>query len=217
MFPGARFDDDAEGQRDRIIRQLVPPLPARDPAPDQASVELKFAGERVVGATGSLVPGVPGELHAEIPFAKLRDAALRDRGVEARLRWGDDDEKRVGRVQASAVLAAFHGPIEITGLQGSASTGWYGTLRIPDRLTGFTLRASDGRWSIAGVPTEDGVLCSPCQKGRNLEVRIEGIEVPVVSIVEAGYPGAGSAAGDWLRALRGDNRAYLEMGGESGG
>ena len=216
LFPGATLGGDDSDQRARMIRQLLPPAAPRAPAPDQGSVELRIGGTRLVDAVGGLSPAVPVELRAEIPFEKLRNAALEDGGIDARVGWPGTDVMRFkGRADAGALLEAFHGPIEVTGLEGDSSSGWTGTLRVPDRLEGFTVRAVDGRWSIGGEALSDGILCSPCRRGRRLEVRIDGTENPTVRVVEPGYPRDGADAETWLRDLRGDNRAYLERSGDS--
>ena len=109
-----------------------------------------------------------------MPFRKLRDAALNDGGVRAEVRWPNDDRELRGRMPAARVLYALHGPLEVTGLVDGSDGVSTGRLRVPDALAGFTVRAVSGDWTVDGQPAADGVICSPCERGRRLELGFRG-------------------------------------------
>jgi len=120
-------------------------------------------------------------------------------------------------MSAAAVLDAFHAPISLEGWTTSDANRRAGTFRIPDRLGGFTLRGIDGDWGVAGHPVQGGILCSPCRKGASLDLSVDGAAAPHVIIVEPGFPAAEGRADApppeaWLKALKGDNGAYLDLG-----
>ncbi len=216
-FPAGGFGPppDTEGQHERIIRQLLPPMPPAQPAPSSGSFELRFDGEKLVDSANGLEPAHPIALEGMVSFKKLRAAALDDRGVQARIAWGGDSHERVGRVSAEAVLEAFHAPIALTASRTDA--GIEGSFRVPESLDGFTIRTLGGEWSVDGSPVRDGALCSPCKKGRRLEIRVTGTDEARVQVADPGYPTAAAAGGAgpaeaWLRALSDDRRRYREMG-----
>lgn len=195
-----------------MARQLLPPGPPPPPAPRSASIELDIDGTDLTGAAQDLTPGVPARQGGEIPFEDARDAALDDEGVEATISWSGGKREVVGPLRAHEVLEAFHAPIVLTAAEG--------TFRVPEALDGFTLRVLDGDWSVDGRPLEGGLLCSPCQRGRRLDIRVTGTTEPRVRIADPGYPearaaGAGPDAGEWLRTLKRNRGDYRELGEEA--
>ena len=215
---------DPDGQRARMVAFLLRRPEARTPAPQEGSAELRLAGESFIAASGELEPGVPVSFEGVLPFRKLREAALRDDGMKAEFRWEGGDGEGEGRMSAAPVLRALYGVIDLA-LDAGTGGAWRGTLRVPDALAGFTLRGTEGSWAVDGSAAEDGLLCSPCERGRRLEVefrgtggadaeppraRIAGPNAPDLS--ETGAP----AAIELLRALEGDNRRYRALiGGPS--
>lgn len=210
---------DPDGQRAQMVAFLLRRPEARTPAPREGSAELRLAGESFVAASGELKPGVPVSFEGVLPFRKLREAALRDDGMKAEFRWEGGDGEGEGRMSAAPVLRALHGVIALA-LDAGTDGAWRGTLRVPDALAGFTLRGTEGSWTVDGSAAGDGLLCSPCERGRRLEIefrgtggagaeppraRIAGPNAPELS--EAGAP----SAIELLRALEGDNRRYRAL------
>ena len=210
---------DPDGERARMVAFLLRQPEARTPAPREGSAELRLAGEPFVAASGELEPGVPVSFEGVLPFRKLREAALRDDGMKAEFRWEGGDGEGEGRMSAAPVLQALYGVIDLA-LDAGTDGAWLGTLRVPDALAGFTLRGTEGSWTVDGSAAEDGLLCSPCERGRRLEVefrgslgadaeppraRISGSDAPDLS--ETGTP----SAIELLRALEGDNRRYRAL------
>ena len=215
---------DPDGQRAQMVAFLLRRPEARTPAPREGSAELRLAGESFVAASGELEPGVPVSFEGVLPFRKLREAALSDDGMKAEFRWEGGDGEGEGRMSAAPVLGALYGVIDLA-LDAGADGVWRGTLRVPDALAGFTLRGTEGSWTVDGSAAEDGLLCSPCERGRRLEIEFRGTggagaEPPRARIAGSGFPdlsetGAPSAI-ELLRALEGDNRRYRALiGGPS--
>ena len=214
---------DPDGLRARMVAQLLGRPEARAPAPRGGSVELRLAGESLVAASNELEPGVPITFEGVIPFRKLREAALRNDGMKAEFRWDRGDGEGEGRMPAAPVLRALHGALELALAVGTDGV-WRGRLRVPDALAGFTLRGAEGSWTVDGAAVEDGVLCSPCERGRRLEVEFRGTAGtdgagPRARIADRGFqdlPETGAPpAIELLRALEGDNRRYRALiGGE---
>ncbi len=185
-------------------------------------MDLRLAGESFIAASNELEPGVPVPFEGVLPFRKLRDAALRDDGMKAEFRWdgGEGGGEGEGRMPAAPLLRALHGELELALARGGDGV-WRGRMRIPDALAGFTLRGVDGAWTIDGAAVEDGLLCSPCERGRRLEVEFRagagsvGEAEPRARIADPGLPDlaeAGSpSAIELLRALEGDNRRYRAL------
>ncbi len=210
---------DPDGLRARMVAQLLGRPEARAPAPRGGSVELRLAGESLVAASNELEPGVPTTFEGVIPFRKLREAALRNDGMKAEFRWDRGDGEGEGRMPAAPVLRALHGALALALAAGTDGV-WRGRLRIPDALAGFTLRGAEGSWTVDGAAVADGVLCSPCERGRRLDVEFRGTagtdgEGPRARIADRGFQdlpetGAPSAI-ELLRALEGDNRRYRAL------
>jgi hypothetical protein len=207
---------DPDGQRARMVAQLLRRPEPRTPAPREGSAELRLAGESFVAASGELEPGAPVSFEGVLPFRKLREAALRDDGMKSEFRWEGGDGEGEGRMPAAPVLRALHGAIDLA-LDAGTDGVWRGTLRVPDALAGFTVRGTGGSWTVDGSAAEDGLLCNPCERGRRLEIEFRGTgaadaEPPRARIAGPGFPdlseaGAPSAI-ELLRALEGDNRRY---------
>ena len=216
---------DPDGQRARMVAFLLRRPEARTPAPREGSAELRLAGESFVAASGELEPGLPLSFEGVLPFRKLREAALRDDGMKAEFRWEGGDGEGEGRMSAAPVLRALYGVIDLA-LDAGTDGARRGTLRVPDALAGFTLRGTEGSWTVDGSAAGDGLLCSPCERGRRLEIEFRGTgagadtEPPRARIAGPGFPdlsetGAPSAI-ELLRALEGDNRRYRALiGGPS--
>ena len=213
---------DPEGLRARMVAQLLGRPEARVPAPSAGSAELRLAGESFVAASNELQPGVPVSFEGVLEFRKLREAALRNDGMKGEFRWDGGDGDGEGRMPAAPVLRALHGPLDLA-LTVGADGVWRGRLRVPDALAGFTLRGTEGSWTVDGSAAEDGLLCSPCERGRRLEIEFRGavgaeaadVEGPRARIAGPGLPdlpetGAGGAT-ELLRALEGDNRRYRAL------
>lgn len=210
---------DPDGQRAQMVAFLLRRPEARTPAPRDGSAELRLAGEPFVAASGELEPGAPVSFEGVLPFRKLREAALRDDGMKAEFRWEGGDGEGEGRMPAAPVLRALHGAVDLA-LDAGADGVWRGTLRVPDALAGFTLRGTEGSWTVDGSAAEDGLLCNPCERGRRLEVEFRrtvgaGAEPPRARIADPGLPdlfetGTPSAI-ELLRALEGDNRRYRAL------
>lgn len=212
--PGFGPPADTEALHAQIRRQLLPPRRPEAPAPSSVSLELRFDGERLVGATRGLRPGHAVTLGGTVPFDRVREAALDDRGLRVRIAWGETTREREGRLPAETVLEAFHAPIALAAADSSGGL-LEGSFRVPDRLDGFTLRTLEGQWSVDGEPVSDGLLCSPCRKGTRLEIRVTGTDEARVRVSDPGYPEARASADaapaeEWLRALS-DPRRYREM------
>ena len=212
---------DPDGQRARMIAQLLGRPEPREPAPRDGSVELRLADHSLVAAGSDLRPGNPVAFEGSLPFRKLREAALREDGMRAEFRWRGGDAEGEGRMSAARVLRALHGVIDL-GLEAGPGGAWRGRLRVPEALADFTIRGLAGTWSVDGVPSEDGVLCSPCGRGRWIEVEYRAPvgapdERPRAQIASPGVPsladGAVPSALELLRALEGDNRRYRELVG----
>ncbi len=221
LAPGTGRRDGADRLAE-MARQLLPPAPAPAPAPAGATLELRFAGATLTGTAVGLAPAVPDTLQTRIAFDRLSDAALRERGLEARIRWDDGDEKLVGRISPERVLRAFHAPIRLEGWESAGETDFEGTFRVPSELDGFAVRGAAGEWRVDGQPAPDGILCDPCRKGRRMRIGVSTDGEPAVRIVQPGYPGAegledAPAAAEWLRRLRRDPREYLELSRRYGG
>ena len=216
---------DPEGLRARMVAQLLGRPEARVPAPSAGSAELRLAGESFVAASNELQPGVPVSFEGVLPFRELREAALRNDGMKGEFSWDGGDGEGEGRMPAAPVLRALHGPLDLA-LTVGADGVWRGRLRVPDALAGFTLRGTDGSWTVDGSAAEDGLLCSPCERGRWLEIEFGGAEAadaegPRARIAGPGLPdlpetGAAGAI-ELLRALEGDNRRYRALIGDPGG
>ena len=229
--PGDAAEDDDEtgptdpdGQRARMVAFLLRRPEARTPAPREGSAELRLSGESFVAASGELKPGVRVSFEGVLPFRKLREAALRDDGMKAEFRWEGGDGEGEGRMSAVPVLRALHGTLDLA-LDAGTDGVWRGTLRVPEALAGFTLRGTEGSWTVDGSAAGDSLLCSPCERGRRLEIEFRGsagggAEPPRARIAGPGFPdlsatGAPSAI-ELLRALEGDNRRYRALiGGPS--
>lgn len=223
--PGARGQEpDLEALRARIRRQLLPDREPAAAAPARASVEVQIAGERIRDAVAGLQPARAERRATRAPFGDVRDAALDTDGVRLRLAWDDRQSRRRLAISPALLLRALHAPITLEGWAAHGD-GWRGTWRVPRRLRGFTvaLDAAGGagaEWSVNGRPLAAGEpLCAPCREGETLEIVLSGAtptEAVRAVIVEPGYPAAAPApdappARDWLRALEGDNRRYLEL------
>lgn len=222
---GAGGDDDETGPTDpdglraRMVAQLLGRPEPGAPAPRAGSVELRVAGESFVGASNELEPGAPVSFEGVLPFRKLREAALRHDGMKAEFRWGGEEGEGEGRLPAGLVLRALHGPVDLA-LASGADGVWRGRLRVPDALAGFTLRGGEGTWTVDGAGAEDGLLCSPCERGRRFDVEFRpgggaDAEGPRARIVGRGFPdllrAGGPTAIELLRALEGDNRRYRAL------
>ena len=215
---------DPDGQRAQMVAFLLRRPEARTPAPREGSAELRLAGEPFIAASGELEPGVPVSFEGVLPFRKLREAALRDDGMKAEFRWEGGDGEGEGRMSAAPVLRALYGVIDLA-LDAGTDGAWRGTLRVPDALAGFTLRGTEGSWTVDGSAVGDGILCSPCERGRRLEIEFRGTgggdaEPPRARIAGPGLPDLSEtgapAAIELLRALEGDNRRYHALiGGPS--
>ena len=219
---------DPEGLRARMVAQLLGRPEARVPAPSAGSAELRLAGESFVAASNELQPGVPVSFEGVLEFRKLREAALRNDGMKGEFRWDGGDGEGEGRMPAAPVLRALHGPLDLA-LTVGADGVWRGRLRVPDALAGFTLRGAEGSWTVDGSAAEDGLLCSPCERGRRLEIEFRGagatvagtdVEGPRARIAGPGLPdlpetGAAGAI-ELLRALEGDNGRYRALIGDPG-
>ena len=211
---------DPDGMRARMVAQLLGRPVVRAPAPRTGSVELRLSDQRFVAAENELRPGSPVSFDGVLPFRKLREAALRENGMRAEFRWGDEEAEGEGPMAAAPVLRAVHGPLDL-GLDAGPDGVWRGELRVPDVLAGFTVRGGAGSWSVDGTPADGGVLCSPCERGRRFEVEFRGEpgsehERPRARIVDRGFPdlaGGAVSAFELLRALEGDNRRYRELVG----
>lgn len=206
---------DLEAAHARIRRQLLPPPRPEAPAPETVSLELRFDGEKLVDSASGLRPGRAVTLTGTVPFGKVREAALDDRGLRVRVAWGGSDREREGRVPAEAVLEAFHAPIVLVAADSAGGGALEGTFRVPDLLDGFTLRTGEGEWRVDGEPVSGGTLCSPCRRGTRIEIRVTDADEPRVVVADPGYPGASASpdappAEEWLRALS-DPRRYREM------
>ena len=215
---------DPDGQRARMVAQLLRRSEARAPAPKEGSVELRLAGESFIAASNELEPGVPVAFEGVLPFRKLREAALRDDGMKAEFRWDDGDGDGEGRMPAAPVLRVLHGALDLA-LDAGTDGVWRGRLRVPEALAGFTLRGAEGSWTVNGSAVEDGLLCNPCERGRQLEIEFRGVagtdaEPPRARIAGPGFPDlpetSAPQAVELLRALEGDNRRYRALiGGPS--
>ncbi|WP_419950267.1 hypothetical protein [Candidatus Palauibacter sp.] len=212
---------DPDGMRARMVAQLRGRPVVRGPAPRTGSVELRLSDQRFVAAGNDLRPGSPVSFDGSLPFRKLREAALRENGMRAEFRWGDDEAEGEAPMAAAPVLLAVHGPLDL-GLEAGPDGVWRGQLRVPDVLAGFTVRGLEGAWSVDGAPAADGVLCGPCERGRRFEVEFRSApgsrdEGPRARIADRGFPdlpdGAAVSAFELLRALEGDNRRYRELVG----
>ena len=212
---------DPEGLRARMIAQLLGRPEPKEPAPRDGSVELRLADHSLVAAGNDLRPGSPLAFDGSLPFRRLREAALREDGVRADVRWRDGDAEGEGRMSAARVLRALHGALDL-GLEAGPGGAWRGRLRVPEALAGFTVRGLAGTWSVDGAPAEGGVLCAPCGRGDWIEVEYRAPadapdERPRTRIANPGIPdladGAVPSALELLRALDGDNRRYLELVG----
>lgn len=229
--PGEAGEDDDEtgptdpdGQRARMVALLLGRPEALTPAPREGSAELRLAGESFVAASGELEPGVPVSFEGVLPFRKLREAALRNDGMKAEFRWEGGDGEGEGRMPATPVLRALHGALDLA-LDAGADGVWRGTLRVPDALAGFTLRGTEGSWTVDGSVAEGGLLCSSCERGRRLGIEFRGTggadaKPPRARIAGPGLPDLSEtgapAAIELLRALEGDNRRYHALiGGPS--
>lgn len=210
---------DPDGLRARMVAQLLGRPEPRAPAPRAGSAELRLADESFVAASNDLRPGAPVSFEGVLPFRTLREAALRDDGMKGEFRWENGDGEGEGRLPAAPVLRALHGALDLA-LDAGTDGVWRGTLRVPDVLTGFTLRGSDGSWTVDGSAVEDGLLCNPCERGRRLAIEFRGTagtdaEPPRARIADPGLPdlsGTGApAAIELLRALEGDNRRYRAL------
>ncbi|MDH3732293.1 MAG: hypothetical protein OEU54_02120 [Gemmatimonadota bacterium] len=212
---------DPDGLRQRIMRTLLPPPEdPPDPAPTEAVVELSIAGGDIEEAIQDLRPLRPVTVSGSVEFRRARSAALDSDGFEARVRWNNDDYDFVGSVSPEGLLAAFHGEIRLTGWGLQGVEGFAGSFRVPAILDGFTLGLGPGSWTVDGSPDNGTELCSPCEEGRTIEIRVTGTDAPVVFVSDPGYPGSAEGvptARDWLEALRGDNERYRELGRTAGG
>lgn len=209
---------DTEALHAQIRQQLLPPRRPEAPAPASVSLELEFDGEELVDAVSGLEAAHPVTRTVTVPFAKVREAALDDRGLRARIAWGESPREREGRLSAAAVLMAFHAPILLETESGSGPIE--GVFRVPEALDGFTLETLAGEWTVDGEPVAGGTLCDPCREGSRLRIRVTGIGEARVRVTDPGYPEAEEAVDapppeEWLRALS-DGRRYREMGEASG-
>ncbi len=209
---------DPDGQRARIVRQLLPPG-ERPPeaAPSNGSIELNVGGQELTGSFEGLELLHPQTLTGQVEFDRLRSAALDENRVEARLRWHDDSYDFAGSISAAKLLDAFHRPIRLDGWGLAGVDGFAGTFRVPDALDGFTLRVGDGDWRLDGAALSGGLLCQPCERGTRFDLAVTGTQTPRVEIVDPGYDAAPEGADvptaeEWLEALRGDNDEYRELG-----
>ena len=211
---------DPDGQRARMVRQLLgPPIPLSH-APMDASAKVSIAGESYIIEANELTPAEPREFGGMISFRKLRDAALREGGVVAEIKWAGGDRKVTGRVSAASVLRALHGRLDIGGLTDRGDGFAVGAFRVPDALAGFTIHAVDGDWLVNGRSVLGGALCDPCKRGERFELgfRNSSAAKPQVRIVGRGWPDVAErteeSAIEWLRVLEGDNRRYRERTGD---
>ncbi len=222
---GQLSDDDL---RARVRSRLFPPPEPTAPAPDTAAFELRLGGPRVHQVARDLVPAVPASQESSLPFKRLRELALSRNGAEIRLRWVRQERELRRAVAPERVLLALHAATTLTGWSDEGGGRYSGTWRIPEALSGFTLRLvspADGpTFSVNGqtLTRAQANLCSPCREGERLDVVMTGATQapgvgsggPQVRIVEPGYPDAGAEAApatEWLEALRGDNRRYREL------
>ena len=218
--PGFGPPADAEALHAQIRRQLLPPRRPGTPAPASVSLELRFDGEELVDSTRGLRPARVFTLSGTVPFGNVREAALDDRGLRARIGWRETTVEREARLPAEPVLEAFHAPITLATPDSAGGGPLEGSFRVPDELDGFTLRTLEGEWRVDGEASSDETLCSPCRKGSRIEIRVTGTDVARVRVADPGYPEARSSAGAppaeaWLRALS-NPRRYREMAGEGG-
>ena len=209
---------DPDGQRARIVRQLLPPSQRPpDPAPASGSMELSIGGQKLTGSFEGLEPLRPHAMMGEIEFDRLRKAALDKSGVEARVLWQDKSYDFVGSISAAKLLEAVHRPIRLDGWGLAGADEFAGAFRVPGALDGFTLRVGEGEWRVDGAPLSGDILCQPCDGGSRFDLAVTGTEAPFVEIVDPGYNAARDGtdvpdANAWLEALRGNNDAYRELG-----
>jgi len=211
---------DPDGQRARMVRQLLGPPTPLSHAPMGASAKVSIAGESYIIEADELTPAEPREVDGMISFRKLRDAALREDGVVAEIKWVGGDRKVTGRVSAASVLRALHGELDVSGLTDRGDGFAVGAFRVPDALAGFTIQAADGDWLVNGRSAPGGALCDPCKRGERFELgfRSSSDAKPQVHIINRGWPDVTErteeSAIEWLRVLEGDNRKYRERVGD---
>ena len=185
------------------------------------SVRLK---SRTGGEDAELVvlpgsPAAPTDTLIEVGFSRLRKAGMKRGASRIEIRWPDEKLEMDLDVPASAVLAAFHGPIRMlgwgpgpddpgpkTGDEGkppSAGRVLRGSWVVPDALEGFSLLLdvtdSPGSWrlELQGMDTASGTapLCAPCRKGTRMDLFVTVAEDwsgwPVVRVTDPGYEDKG--------------------------
>lgn len=182
---------EADPQRMAMIAVVRGDFDQRRPAPTGGSVRIDVAGEEVRSWLAGLRPGAPRTFTVSVPLRNARLAAARQDRLRLRAEWPDARARELrGTLPSAGIDRALRGRIAIDGLTRAAggSGRLEGTLRIPDDLDGFKVRAVGGEWTVDGMVAGDGVLCSPCRRGRTLGVTalLGEQETPAVSAVEAG-------------------------------
>jgi hypothetical protein len=223
---GGQLSDDE--LRARFRSRFFPPPEPTAPVPDTAAFELRLGGPRIHQIARDLVPAAPASQESSLPFKRLRELALSRDGAEIRLRWVRQERELRRAVAPEGVLHALHAPVTLAGWSDEGGGRYSGTWRVPEALSGFTLRlvlpADGATFSVNGqtLTAAQADLCSPCRKGERLDVIMTGATQapgagsgsPQVHILEPGYPdadGDAAPAAEWLEALRGDNRRYREL------
>lgn len=211
---GARVSD--EQLRARIRSRLLPPPEPTTPVPDTAAFELRLGGPRIYEIARDLEPAVRRSQESPLPFKRLRELALSSDGAEVRLRWSGEERRLRRTVSAEGILRALHRPITLTMWSDAGGGRYSGTWRVPEALSGFTLRllspAKAPTFTVNGrtLTAAQAELCSPCRKGERLEIVMTvaadaPANTPVntpdgspgdpqVRVVEPGYPDATDAA-----------------------
>lgn len=214
-LPGTGGQPSDEQLRARIRRQLLPPPEPTAPAPDSAAFELRLDGPRIIQMATDLRPASVRSDASRLTFERLRELALSRDGAEMRVRWADADRELRRSVPPEGVLRALHGAITLTGWTEVSEGQYTGTWRVPDALSGFTLRvvspedalASDRPGGVAlrvsgrALTPDRADLCSPCRSGERLEILLTGTAPGAFSgrtvVSDAGDAGdAGGSGGD---------------------
>ncbi len=234
--PGA-FPVSADDARDALVRQrLLPPPEIRPAAPEQAELRLEAGGEKREMTVSGLEAARATDQVVAVPFDDLREASLSSTKVKLRIQWGKERRELARDLAPELLLTRLHGPIvlrgwsEVEGIlddDAPSSRILFGTWRIPDALSGFTLELSTkgtpSEYRLGGEPMGDErmVLCASCREGDRLELEVRAPRdwegTPTVVVVESGYPAGADnpsapPAREWLDALRGGgNRRYLEL------
>jgi alpha-mannosidase len=175
----------------------------------QVMLQLTQDGRTLVTDRFSdLPPGEPLPVTVELPFARLRRAAIAESPIVARAEWHGGSRGVPVFVDADRLLRLAGGRIEIGSLETDSASGAVArlaaALAVPAVFDGLTVDllamglGPRARYVVNGreVAWREGVveLCAPCRAADSLRIEIEPDPgrplwmAPLVRVREIGYP-----------------------------